>query len=203
MRSCGSGSRIPSQARRCTPRRGSAAWEIRLRDLQVLEHNGARNLVDLRARVREDDAERFLLRTRRLYRKRRAEVDPVAVPFVDLRLVDQHLAVGEVDDARPRIGGQLRRSGSGRGGRLREHGTQGRECDKRKCENEQRESHVRSTNCGCNSRGVGRRAKERVGITAIFRIFASVRFERPTRIRSPCVVVHIAWLPRACSQAIR
>ena len=43
-----------------------------------------------------------------LDRERRAEVDLVAVPLVDLRLVDEHLRVGEVDDARPGVGGKLR-----------------------------------------------------------------------------------------------
>ena len=78
--------------------------KVDLRDLQVLEHDGARDLVDLRARRREDDAERLVLRAVLLERERRAEVELVVGPLVDLRLVDQHLRAGEVDDARPRIG---------------------------------------------------------------------------------------------------
>ena len=56
-----------------------------------------------------------------LDRQRGAEVDPVVVPLVDLRLVDEHLPVGKVDDARPRVGRELRCGGGGRssrGGRL-------------------------------------------------------------------------------------
>ena len=48
--------------------------------LQVLEDDGARDLVDLRARVGEDDAERLFLRARRLDRERRAEVDAGCLP---------------------------------------------------------------------------------------------------------------------------
>ena len=69
------------------------------------------DLVDLRARGGEDDAERLVLRAGRLDGERRAEVDLVVVPLVDLRLVDEHLRVGEVDDARPRVGRERRGGG--------------------------------------------------------------------------------------------
>ena len=88
--------------------------EVDLADVHVLEDDGARHLVDLRAGGREDHAERLVLRAGDLDRERRAEVDLVAVPLVHLRLVDEHLPVGEVDDARPRVRGKLRRSGRGR-----------------------------------------------------------------------------------------
>ena len=63
--------------------------------------------------VAKIDAERLFLRAGGLDRERGAEVDLVAVPLVDLRLVDEHLRVGEVDVARPRIGRERRRGGRG------------------------------------------------------------------------------------------
>ncbi len=93
--------------------------EVGLGDAEVLEHDGARDLVDLRARRREDDAERFVLRAVLLDRERAAEVDPVVGPLVDLRLVDEHLRALEVDDAGPRVGRRLVRRGGGRGLRRR------------------------------------------------------------------------------------
>ena len=90
--------------------------KVRFGDLQVLEHHHARDLVDLRSRRGEDHAEGFRRRPRRLDRQRGAEIELIAVPLIDLRLVDEHRGVGNADIARPRVGRQLggsrrRRSG--------------------------------------------------------------------------------------------
>ena len=84
--------------------------EVDLRDAQVLEGHRAQHPVDLRARAGDDDAEALLLRAVRLEGQRRTEVELVVGPADDLRLVGQHLAVGKIDHARPRVG---RRPGAG------------------------------------------------------------------------------------------
>ena len=89
--------------------------EVALRDLQVFEDHRARNFVDLRSRGGEHDAERFFLCAGRLDRKRCAKVDLIAVPFVDLRLVDEQRGVGNAQVARPWVRG----NGGGRCRRLR------------------------------------------------------------------------------------
>jgi hypothetical protein len=65
--------------------------------------------------------------------ERSTEVDPVVVPLVDLRLVDEHLRIAEVDHTRPRVC-RKRRGGSGRGGQRRkrragEHRRQRHDCE--------------------------------------------------------------------------
>ena len=95
--------------------------------LQVLEHDGARDLVDLRARGGEDHAEGFFLGAGRLDGDGRAEVDLVAFPLVDLRLVDEHRRAGDAEVARPRVRRQLGRRGRSRGSSLREHRGRGAE----------------------------------------------------------------------------
>ena len=74
---------------------------------------------------------------------------PVALPFADLRLVDEHLPVGKIDDARPWVrgkpgGGRGRRRGGARraGLRMRDDGGDGNQDgnERRKYEAE-RERH--------------------------------------------------------------
>ena len=68
-----------------------------------VEDDGARDLVDLRSRRGKHDAESLLLLTGWLDRDGGAKSNPVALPLVDLRLVDEQRGAGETDVARPRV----------------------------------------------------------------------------------------------------
>ena len=78
--------------------------EIDFRDPHVLEHHRAQHLVDLGTRTGEDHTKGFCLRAGSLDRERRAECQLIVGPLADLRLVDEHLRIREVDHARPGVG---------------------------------------------------------------------------------------------------
>ena len=122
VRTCSRPRSAAWRRRRAAVRQGG---EVALRDLEVLEDDPARDLVDLGPRGREHHAEALLLAALGHDRQRRTELDLVAHPPAHLWLVHQHRAVGQVDLSRPRV---RRKACRGRGARGRRRRAAPRVC---------------------------------------------------------------------------
>ena len=83
--------------------------EAAARQLEVFEAHRSRDAIHLRARRAPDHADDLVVRSTRCRSDRAAERQPVALPALDLRLVDGRLRVRELQPTRPGVG--IRRRG--------------------------------------------------------------------------------------------